>query len=86
MMNMFVKINKFMFLMLYAIFIVNLVLPFPGAAGQWIMWIGLAVLLAHVLELVVVYKKLQAGGHLSAHNILWILVAGILHWKPLLRE
>jgi uncharacterized protein YhhL (DUF1145 family) len=84
--NLFVKINKFMFLVLFAVFTVNLFVPFAGAAGQWIMWIGLAVLGVHLLELVVVYKKLQAGGHLSIQNILWILVAGILHWKPLLRE
>lgn len=85
-MNLFVKINKFMFLVLFAIFIVNLFVPLAGAAGQWIMWIGLVVLGIHLLELVFVYKKLQAGGYLSMHNILWILVAGILHWKPLLRE
>lgn len=85
-MNMFIKINKLMFLGLIALFVVNLVMPFAGAAGEWIMKIGLAVLGIHLLELAVIYKKLQAGGHVNAHNILWILVAGILHWRPLLRE
>ena len=84
-MSLFVKINKLMFLALFGLFTVNLLMPFPGAVGQWIMLIGLAILGVHLLELAVVYKKLQAAGHLTARNILWILVAGILHWKPLLR-
>jgi uncharacterized protein YhhL (DUF1145 family) len=50
------------------------------------MWVGLGIVAIHVLELLVMYKKLRAGGHLTAKNVIWILIAGILHWKPLLRE
>jgi uncharacterized protein YhhL (DUF1145 family) len=85
-MAMFVKINKLMFLGLFGLFTVNIFLPFPGATGQWIMWIGLVILGVHLLELAVVYKRLQVAGHLTAHNVMWILVAGILHWRPLLRD
>ena len=84
-MKMFVMINKALFLVLMAVFVLNLLMPFGGEAGQWIMRIGLVVLGVHVLELLVIYKKLQAAGHVTANNIFWILVAGILHWKPLLK-
>jgi uncharacterized protein YhhL (DUF1145 family) len=81
-----IMINKALFLALFLVFLANILMPFDGPAGEWIMWVGLAVLAVHILELVVMYKKLQAGGHLTIRNVIWILIAGILHWRPLLRE
>ena len=57
-MKMFVMINKALFLVLFAVFVLNLLMPFGGDVGQWIMRIGLVVLGVHVLELLVIYKKL----------------------------
>ena len=85
-MNKFIAFNKLILLGFWLAFIVNVFLPFAGAVGQWIMWIGLVILGVHLLELAVVYKRLQVAGHLTAHNVMWILVAGILHWRPLLRD
>jgi len=81
-----IMINKALFLALFVVFLVNILMPFDNPAGQWIMWVGLGILAIHILELLVMYKKLRAGGHLTAKNVIWILIAGILHWKPLLRE
>ena len=85
-MSKLIVINKALFLALFVVYLVNILVPFDDPAGQWIMWVGLGIVGIHILELLVMYKKLQAGGHLTAKNVIWILIAGILHWKPLLRE
>ena len=85
-MNKFIAINKFLLLGFWLVFIVNIFMPFAGAVGQWVMWIGGAMLVVHLIEFVVMRKKLQDQGHSGLINFVWIMLCGILYWKPLLRE
>ncbi len=85
-MNKFIAVNKFLLLGFWLVVIVNIFMPFAAAAGQWIMWIGGAMLLVHLIEFVVMRKKLQNRGHSGVMNFVWIMLCGILYWKPLLSE
>ena len=76
-MKMFVMINKALLLVLFAVFVLNLLMPFGGDAGQWIMRIGLVVLGVHVLELLVIYKKI--AGRRSCHRKQYLLDTGSRH-------
>ena len=85
-MNTFVAFNKFLLLGFWLVFIVNIFMPFAAAAGQWIMWIGLAMLVVHLTEYAMVRKQLQSRDHSGLRDFVWVMLVGILYWKPLLRE
>ena len=85
-MNKFIALNKLLGLGFWLVFIVNIFMPFAAAASQWIMWIGVAMLAVHLIEFVVMRKKLQSHGHSGLMNFVWVMLYGILYWKPLLRE
>lgn len=85
-MNKFIAVNKLLLLGFWLVFIVNIFMPFAAPAGQWIMWIGGAMLAVHLIEFVVMRKKLLNHGHSGLMNFVWVMLCGILYWKPLLRE
>ncbi|MDG1495885.1 MAG: DUF1145 domain-containing protein [Porticoccaceae bacterium] len=85
-MNKFIAFNKLILLGFWLAFIVNVFLPLAGAVGQWIMWIGAAMFAVHLIEFVVMRKELQRRGHSGSMDFVWIMLWGILYWKPLLRE
>ena len=79
-------INKIAGLIIPLAFLVNIVMPFPGAWGVWVMRIGLILMVVHSLEYVVVYKRLNAIGRATAADFFWVLLLGFVHWKPLLKK
>jgi uncharacterized protein YhhL (DUF1145 family) len=44
------------------------------------------MLVLHIIELVLVYAKLNAVGRGELKDVLSVLVFGILFWKPLLSK
>ena len=85
-MNKFIAFNKLLLLGFWLVFIINIFMPFAGAADQWIMLIGLAILIVHLIEFVVMRKKLQSRGLSGLMNFVWVTLFGVLYWKPLLRD
>lgn len=77
-------VNRAVGLILLLAFLVNIVMPFPGAWGVWVMRIGLILLLVHAIEFAIVYKRLEGVGHATPVDFFWVLLLGFMHWKPLL--
>ena len=80
------NLNRAVGLLLLAAFIINLVMPFPGAWGSGVLKVGLVLLAVHTLEFVIMYKKLKAIGRATAADLFWTLLLGFVHWKPLLKK
>jgi uncharacterized protein YhhL (DUF1145 family) len=85
-MNKFIALNKLLLVGFWLVFMVNVFMPFAGTATQWIMWVGAAMLAVHLIEFVVMRKPLQSRGHTGMVNFVWIMLFGILYWKPMLRD
>ena len=82
----FIKINKGLLLAFWLAFVVNVFMPLGDWATHWVMGIGLLMLLVHALELAAVFKRLKRIGHATPVDFIWIMLLGLLHWKPLLRK
>ena len=67
-------------------FVVNLAAPFPAPWEMVVWWAGLILLVAHALELVLVYGKLKAIGKAGSKDILMVMLAGFTYWVPLLKK
>ncbi|XXK45791.1 DUF1145 domain-containing protein [Porticoccaceae bacterium nBUS_17] len=83
------KLNKIISYALIAFWIAfafNLLQPFDGNWGVGIHWLGVVMLVVHVVELVLVYSKLKAAGHTSLKDIVAVLAFGILYWKPIIKS
>ncbi len=69
------------------------VLPVAGLLGllgdPWSYYLVLAgafVLLAHIGELALTYGKLKARGHAQPKDLVMVLLVGLFHWMPLLKN
>ena len=80
------QIATYTMIVIWIAFAVNLLSPVGGNLGLGIHWIGVVMLVLHVLELVVVYSKLKAINHGTAKDVINVLVFGVLYWKPLLSK
>ena len=67
-------------------FIVNFFMPLDANIGVWVHWLGIALLVIHVLELLLVGSKLKAIGRFTSRDIGMVLLFGVLYWKPLVRK
>ncbi len=85
-MDKFIAFNKLLLLGFWLVFIANIFMPLTGAADQWVMLIGMAMLIVHLIEFVVMRKQLQGRGHSGLMNFVWVTLFGLLYWKPLLRD
>ena len=85
-MDKFLALNKYLLIGFWLVFVVNLVMPIASDAGQWVLWIGVLMFVVHAVEFLVVRKKLHARGYSGMESLFWVLLLGILYWKPLLRE
>jgi len=85
-MKSFFKMNIYGLVLFWLAFVVNIFMPLGEVAGLWIMGIGVALLVAHALELAVVYKRLQKIDRTKPMDIVWVLLVGLFHWVPLLKK
>lgn len=44
------------------------------------------ILVAHLLELALNYGKLKAKGRAGAMDVIMVLLVGLFHWVPILRQ
>ena len=83
----FIKFNVYALVAFWLVFLVNLLMPIGGEeVAQWILRIGVALLVIHALELAVVFKGLKKIDRTSPVDIIWVLLVGLFHWKPLLSK
>ena len=80
------QVATYLMIVIWVAFLVNLISPIGGNFGLGIYWLGLVMLVLHVLELVVVYSKLKAINHGTAKDVISVLAFGVLYWKPLLSK
>jgi uncharacterized protein YhhL (DUF1145 family) len=85
-MKIFIKFNIYALMAFWLVFLANLLMPIGEEASQWILRIGVALLVIHVLELAVVFKGLKKIDRTSPVDIIWVLLVGLFHWKPLLSK
>jgi len=85
-MKIFIKFNIYALMAFWLVFLANLLMPIGEEASQWILRIGVALLVIHVLELAVVFKGLKKIDRTSPIDIIWVLLVGLFHWKPLLSK
>lgn len=82
----FIKFNVYALMAFWLVFLANLLMPIGETASEWIMRIGVALLVIHALELAVVFKGLKKIDRTSPVDIIWVLLVGLFHWKPLLSK
>ena len=80
------QVATYLMIVIWLAFLVNLISPIGGNFGLGIYWLGLVMLVLHVLELLVVYSKLKAINHGTAKDVINVLAFGVLYWKPLLSK
>ena len=82
----FIAFNRYLLLGFWLAFLVNIVMPFSAPWESGIMNVGLVLVAIHILELALVYKKLKLIGRANVADLSWVILLGILHWRPLLRK
>ncbi len=82
----FIAFNRYLLLGFWLAFLVNIAMPFNEPWGGSVMNVGLALLAIHLLELVLVYRKLKLIERAKPIDLCWVMLLGILHWRPLLRK
>lgn len=80
------QVATYLMIVIWLAFLVNLISPIGGNFGLGIYWLGVVMLVLHVLELLVVYSKLKAINHGTAKDVINVLAFGVLYWKPLLSK
>jgi uncharacterized protein YhhL (DUF1145 family) len=85
-MKYFIKINKIGLIIFWLAFAVNLFVPLGDVASIWVTRIGVALLAIHAVELVFVFKGLKRIERAAPVDMVWVLLIGLFHWKPLLSK
>ncbi|MFT6154889.1 MAG: hypothetical protein ACJA0E_001887 [Bermanella sp.] len=85
-MKIFNKLNLAALYAFWIAFVVNIIMPFPEGWSTGVMYIGLGLLVVHLIEFIIVFKKLKAVGHTSAKDFALVLLVGLFHWMPLIRK
>jgi uncharacterized protein YhhL (DUF1145 family) len=80
------QIISYIMVVFWILFAISLITPFEDTFGQGVFWTGVIMLVLHIIELVLVYAKLNAVGRGELKDVLSVLVFGILFWKPLLSK
>ena len=57
----------------------------PEGAGI-VVWIFAAIVVAHLLEFVLVYRMLKSSGGSMANHFAQTMLFGFVHWLPLRRQ
>ncbi|MGR6874591.1 DUF1145 domain-containing protein [Pseudomonas sp. HK3] len=85
-MKRFNQLNKVALYVFWVAFIVNLIMPFGGDWGQGILYVGLGLLVVHLLEYILVFKKLKRIERTTAKDFVGVMLVGLFHWLPLLKK
>lgn len=83
------KFNQFNKLALYGFwvaFMINLFTPFPGNVGEGVFYLGVGLLVVHFIEFIVVFKKLKTIDRTSPMDFIMVMLVGLFHWLPLVKQ
>jgi uncharacterized protein YhhL (DUF1145 family) len=67
-------------------FLVNFALPLLGENSQWLMWGGIAILVAHVLECLVFRKDIHRDYSNPVEGYIVVLLFGVLRTREWMRK
>lgn len=70
-------------LIIWALFLINIYLPFPGDWGVIIFMIGFVILAAHIVELVVFAGRIRAAEGSTLYHMAMIMLFGVFHARDL---
>ncbi len=70
---------------LYVALIVAALLNPGTQISQWIVWLFIALLIAHVFEFFLKKDVMQAAGGSMGHHFVQTMLFGFIHWKPLVK-
>lgn len=70
-------------LIIWALFLINIVRPFPGDWSVIIFMVGIVILAAHFVELIVFSGRIRAAEGSAFHHIVMILLFGVFHARDL---
>lgn len=59
---------------------------FPDSWNGIILIVAAVIFVAHLGELALYYSKLKAKGHGSSADVVMVILVGLFHWMPLLKE
>ena len=66
---------------LWLVIIYNIFMPLAGTLGQILMWLGVILLVAHLIEFFVFRDKIKAKGDNAGTSFLMTLVFGFVYWN-----
>jgi len=89
-MKIFITLNKYLLAGFWLVFVTLLLapylLPISAESSQWVNWIGILLLVVHLLEFFIKRNTLKVRGHSGVMNFVLVMLFGIIYWKPLLEE
>lgn len=82
---MFNVLSKIVLLAVYGLALVSYATPLPLSADAigWLRIVALVLLAAHLLEVVLCFRKVALHKGPLFDSVLLTLLFGFLHWKPL---
>lgn len=84
-MNIFIQVSKAVAIAIYSIALIALLTQAMQPYRNIIVGVAAVLILAHLLEYLVLRKKLQAAAPHRRHHFLQTLLFGYGHWVPLLK-
>ncbi len=85
-MEIFNQLNKIGLYAFWVAFIVNLIEPFSGEWGASVLYIGLGLLVVHLIEYALVFKRLKSIDKTSPKDFVMVMLVGLFYWVPLLKK
>ena len=85
-MHNFFSIGKILTLGFWVLPILALLGVFPSSWNDIILIIAAVIFVAHLGELALFYGKLKAKGHGELSDVVMVILVGLFHWMPLLKE
>lgn len=85
-MNAFFSVGKLLTLGFWLLPVGGLLKLFGEPWDGYFVIAGMVILLVHMLELALNYGKLKAKGRAEPMDVIMVLLVGLFHWVPILRE
>ncbi len=85
-MNTFFSLGKWLTLGFWVLPIGGLLGLFDEPWDGYFVIAGAVILIAHALELALNFGKLKAIGRTDTMDVVMVLLVGLFHWMPILRD
>lgn len=68
------------------VFIYSLIKPFSDPAQTIIFWLGIVLLVVHLIEFIFHYKKLNTLNAAGANGFVQTILFGFVYWLPVFKK